>query len=122
VAGVRVTGITGIEYDDDQVEEDIYGAGNYPVARGRGRITCTAKITLLEKEIRAISSSVASGRIQDIAPFDIVVSYIPDNGNKIIHDRLRNCQFKKNSRSWSEGDTSTSVDLEMLVSHIEWGR
>jgi hypothetical protein len=33
VAGVVVTGITGIEYDDDQEMAEVYGAGSYPVAR-----------------------------------------------------------------------------------------
>lgn len=64
----------------------------------------------------------ANGRLQDIAPFDIVVSYIPDEGGIVVHDKLRNCQFKKNERSWSEGDTSKTVDLELAVSHIEWGK
>jgi hypothetical protein len=121
VAGVVVTGITGIEYDDDQEVAEVYGAGSYPVARGYGRITCSGKITLLTKEANALQDASIDGRLQSIAPFDIIVSYIPANGNKIVHDKLRNCQFKKNSRSWAEGDTSKTVELDLLVSHIEWG-
>jgi hypothetical protein len=120
VLGAPMTGITGIDYDDDQEVAEVYGAGSYPVARGYGRITCTAKLTLLEKEARALSEASVDGRLQRIAPFDIIVSYIPTNGNKIVHDKLRNCQFKKNSRSWAEGDTSKAMDFELLVSHIEW--
>lgn len=122
IAGVVLVGIRGIEYTDEQEMEEIYGAGNRPVARGYGRISCTGKITLLEKEARAIQSSAIDGRLQSIAPFDIIVSYVPTNGNKIIHDKLRNCQFKKNSRSWNEGDMNKEVELDLMVSHIEWGK
>jgi hypothetical protein len=122
VGGVTVTGITGIDYEDNQELSDLYGAGSRPVARGYGRITCTAKLTLYEKEIRNLQTASPDGRLQSYAPFDVVVSYIPNNGNKIVHDRLHNCQFKKNSRSWAEGDTAKTVELEMVVSHIDWGK
>jgi hypothetical protein len=41
IAGVVLVGIKGIEYSDEQEMEEIYGAGNRPVARGYGRISCT---------------------------------------------------------------------------------
>ena len=47
INGVPVTGITAISYGEKQDVSNIYGAGRYPVARGKGRITPTAKITLL---------------------------------------------------------------------------
>ena len=120
IAGTPVTGITGIEYNDDQEVADIYGAGRYPVARSKGRITCTAKITLLTSEVIALEKKSPTGRIQDIAPFPIIVSYIPDDGGEVVTDKLRNCQFKTNKRSWSEGDTSKPVDIDLILSHIEW--
>lgn len=39
IAGVPVTGITGIEYKDDQDIVTKYGAGRYPVGYAKGRIT-----------------------------------------------------------------------------------
>ncbi|MDR0872170.1 MAG: hypothetical protein LBN27_01715 [Prevotellaceae bacterium] len=122
IAGVPVVGRTAIEYSDDQEVTDNYGAGRYPVSRSKGRITCTGKITLYQEEVQAISANAPNGRLQDIAAFPIVVSYIPTEGGKIIHDKLHNCQFKKNSRAWKEGDTKQEVELELLVSHITWGK
>lgn len=122
IGGVPVTGITAIEYSDEQEVENFYGAGRYPIARGKGRITCTAQITLTVEEIRAISIIAPNGRLQDLQPFDIIVSYIPDgNPAKIHHDKIMNCQFRTNSRTWAEGDTSKTVDLELVTSHIVWG-
>lgn len=121
INGVPVTGITAISYSDKQDMENIYGAGRYPVSRGKGRITSTAKITLLASEVLAIQSQSVNGRIQDLAAFDITVSYLPDNG--VIHtDKIRNCQFVENKREVKEGDKSIPVELELIVSHIDWGK
>lgn len=122
IYGAPITGITGIDYSDEQEVVDVYGAGRYPVSRSKGRITCTGKISLLASEVNAMTKKTANGRLQDLPPFDIIVSYIPDDGGVVVTDKIRNCQFKKNERSWSEGDTSKSVDLDLAVSHIEWGK
>lgn len=122
IAGVPVVGITGIEYSDEQEVVNNYGAGRYPVSRSKGRITCTGKITLYASEVNALVNKTLNGRLQDVAPFDVIVSYIPDGGGVVVHDKLRACQFSKNSRSWSEGDTSTTVDLDLTIGYIQWGK
>jgi hypothetical protein len=97
-----------------------YGAGRYPVSRSKGRITPTASISLYQSEVVAIQSSAPSGRIQDIAAFDITVSYLAEDGT--VHtDRIRNNHFVENARDWKEGDMNQIVELELLPSHIEYG-
>lgn len=121
IAGVPVTGITGIEYKDEQDMEAKYGAGRYPVGYTKGRITCDGKITLYQEEVEAIQKQTPNGRIQDVAPFDIIVTYLPDTG--IVHtDKLRNCLFKNNPRPWKEGDKGKEVEIDLLMSHIDWGK
>ena len=121
ISGVPVTGITGIEYGDDQEVVNKYGAGRHPVGRSKGRITPTAKITLYQEEVEALQRQAPNGRLQDIAPFDIIVTYLPDSGIVTV-DKIRNCQFKANSRNCKEGDTGQEVELELVPSHIEWNR
>lgn len=119
INGVPVTGITAIEYGDSQDVVNKYGAGRHPVGRAKGRITPSAKITMYQEEVEAIQSQAPNGRIQDIAPFDITVTYLPDSGI-IKTDKIRNVQFTANSRKWKEGDTGQEVELELIPSHIEW--
>ncbi len=95
------------------------GAGRYPMGYGKGRITCTGKITLYHEEVVAIQRQAPSGRLQDIVPFNIAVSYLSAQGLPVT-DKLRNCLFKKNGHGWSEGDTGKMVDLDIVMSHIEW--
>ncbi len=122
VAGVPVTGITAIEYADEQEVVKNYGAGRYPVSKSKGRITGTAKISLDIEEVRAITNAIPNHRLQDILPFDILVSYIAEeNLSKTHHDVIKNCSFKKNSRTWAEGDTRKVVELDLEPTHIIWG-
>ena len=121
ISGVPVTGITGVEYGDEQDVVNKYGAGRHPVGRAKGRITPSAKITLYQEEVEALQRQAPNGRLQDIAPFDITVTYIPDSGIVTV-DKIRNCQFKANSRKWKEGDTGQEVELELVTSHIEWNK
>lgn len=121
IAGVPVTGIVAIEYSDDQEVEVKYGAGRYPVGYGKGRIKPTAKITLYQEEVETIQAQSVNGRLQDIAPFDINVTYMPDSGI-VKTDKLRNCMFKNNKRGWKEGDTGKTVELDLLLSNIDWAK
>lgn len=120
VLGRTVTGITAINYEDKQEKTNNYGAGIYPVSRGLGKYEATASITLHAYETEAIQRSIGVGRrIQDIAPFDIVVSYINDSDQLVTHV-LRNCEFTNNKRDVKQGDTVIEVEHELIISHIEW--
>lgn len=121
IAGVPVVGISAIEYGDKKEIKNKYGAGRHPVSRAYGRITPSAKITLSMEEVVALQRQSPSGRIYDLAPFTVSVSYVPESGI-IVHDKICNCQFVENKRSWKEGDTDQDVDLELLPSHIEWNK
>lgn len=121
IAGVPVTGIVAIDYSDEQEVESKYGAGRYPVGYGKGRIKSTAKITLYQEEVEAIQAQSVNGRLQDIAPFNINVTYMPDSGI-VKTDKLRNCMFKNNKRDWKEGDTGKTVELNLILSNIDWAK
>lgn len=120
IAGVPITGIVSVEYDDKQEISNKYGAGRYPVGRGRGRITAEAKLTLYAEEVLALQAKSHNGRLQDLGMFDISVSYINEAGI-VITDVIKNCEFGENTRKISEGDTEVKVDLPLVPSHIVWG-
>lgn len=119
VLGVTIIGVSSIEYEEKQGMENIYGAGRFPVSRGYGKVEPTAKITLLMEEVQAIMAVAPLGRIQDIPEFDIVVMYL-DSALVTVKHKLRNVRFMSNTRTSASGDTSIPVDLELIISHIEW--
>lgn len=115
-----VTGITSISYDDTEMKENHYGAGNMPVHRGRGKYEANASLTLYNYEVEAIQAALPRGkRLMDSPPFDIKVSFL-DETDAIVTHVIRNCEFKSNNRNMSQGDTKIEVSLDLIVSHIEW--
>lgn len=119
IMGVPIVGITSIEYEEMQDMQNIYGAGRFPQSRGYGKIEPTAKITVKMEEIQNIMTVAPSGRIQDIPEFDISVLFV-DSALTTVKHKLRNCRFKNNSRKSNQGDASIDVELELILSHIEW--
>lgn len=119
IMGVPIVGITSIDYEEKQGMENIYGAGRNPVSRGYGKIEPTAKITLLMEEVQAIQLVAPLGRIQDIPEFDISVIYV-DAALIPVKHKLRNVRFMNNVRGSKSGDTSIPVEMELILSHIEW--
>jgi hypothetical protein len=122
--GRTVSGISAVSYEDKQEKVNNYGAGNMPTSRGRGKYEATAKMTLDAYEVDAITRSVvASGqgtRIQDIAPFDVIVSYLPEGSDGLVTHVLRNCEFTSNKRDLKQGDTRIESEYELILSHIDW--
>lgn len=117
--GVPIVGITAIEYDDKQNMTNIMGAGNRVVSRGYGSFEPTAKITLLMEEIENIMSVAPLGVIQSIPEFDITVAYLDAALATRIH-KLRNVRFMNNPRTSKQGDTSIPVEIDLILSHIEY--
>lgn len=121
VGGVSTENCSAITYSDSQEVEPVYAGGRYPVGYGKGRIEPTGSITLLMEDVVALQGAAPGGRLQDIAPFDIVVSYVHPVSSKVVTDVLQGCVFKENRRGWSEGDTSQAVELPLMIGRISWG-
>lgn len=119
ILGVPVIGITAIDYEERQGMENIYGAGRFPVSRGYGKIEPTAKMTILMEELENIQSVAPNGRLQDIPEFDVSVVYL-DAANVTRVHKLRNVRFMNNNRRSASGDTSIPVEIDLVLSHIEW--
>lgn len=118
ISATAITGIRAIKYEEDQEKENIYGAGRHPVSRGYGRVKTTGSISLLSATVFAMQAAAPRRKLHNIAPFPIVVKYQPETGPIVTHI-LKNCEFKKNTFDWKEGDMSKEIELELVVSHVE---
>lgn len=114
-----VAGVTAISYEETQEMQDNFGAGNRPVSRGYGRIETSGSITLEMSEVEALQAAAPGGRLSAIPEFTVTVSYLPEGGNIVTH-RLNNCRFRGNKREISSGDMNVEVELELMVSHVDW--
>ena len=119
--GVPVAGLKEVNYNEQQEIINHYGAGRYPVSRSKGRVTATASITLTADEVEALQKASLTGRLQDIPPFDITITYIKTTQNIVTHV-LRDCQIVSNTRKVKENDSEIQVVLNLVLSKIEWKR
>lgn len=121
IGGVLTMNCTAINYSDDQEVVAVYAGGRHAVGYGKGRITTSGSITLLQEDVVALQSTAPNHRLQDIAPFDITVSYLHPDTNKVHTDVLKGCIMTSNSRDWREGDTGKEVEVPLMISRIRWG-
>jgi len=118
--GRDVEGISAIKYDDSVKKENVYGAGNYPIGRSAGNYEAKCSITLFKEETDAIQKALPAGRrMQDVAPFDVIVEYQRPDGS-IMKDRIRNCEFTNRAVDVKQNDGTTATEYTLIVSHIEW--
>lgn len=119
ILGVPFTGVTSIEYSEPQEMKNVMAAGRFPNARIYGQVTPEAKITLLMSEVEAIQKVAPNGRIQDIPEFDIPVIYLDPNNVTVSHV-IKNCRFTSNSRTSETGSDAITVEIPLVISHVQW--
>lgn len=118
MGGKFVTGIRGCKYKVSQEKENIYAMGNKPVAKGRGNKKYEVSITVLQSELEALILA-GGGDITDIAPFDIVISYVAKRGLPIVVDVIKDFEFTDFEKSWKQGDKFMEVELPGICMDIK---
>ena len=119
ILGRNLVGIRAVSYMDSMEIENEMGTGHMPIGESEGNYSAEGSVELLIEEDMLLQQALRPGaRFQDIAPFDIEVSYMV-NG-VITTDRLRNCRFMDRGREISQGDKTISKSYKLKVSHIEW--
>jgi hypothetical protein len=119
ILGVTIIGVTAIEYGEEANIENIYATGRYPVARGYGQVEPSAKVTILMNDVMNIVSIAPQGRLHDIPEFDVIVSFTDANLIPVVH-KIKNCRFKKNMITSASGDTSIAIELDLVISNVEF--
>jgi hypothetical protein len=113
-----VTGITKVNYNSERKIELKMGAGSQAVGRGYGNWTHTAAITLTRDEIENLRASVPTRRLQDIAPFDVVIMFVPIMGNKKITHIIKDAVILNDPLEIAQDDTSNEAELTLQPANI----
>ena len=118
--GNAFVGIEKVSYEDKQDMAMNYGAGNYAVGMGFGKISVSGSLTLFQEELEALVAAAPNRRLQSIPNFDIVITFIPEPGQALVTHTIRNCRLENNKRDMSTGDTKVTSDIAFIASHIDW--
>jgi hypothetical protein len=118
--GRPVTGIRGIRYKISRTKTNIYAKGSDPHSRTRGNKEYEGEINLLQSELEAIQKGLKKGQdITDVKPFDIVVSYAPEDGGSIVTDILKAVEFTEVEKSLNQNDPFMELTLPLIVGKIQ---
>ncbi len=117
ISGQLVSGITEINYDTEREKENYYASGSEPIGVTYGERKYTASVGMTKQLCDDLRRSSATGRLEDIPPFDFPVVYINENGT-YTKDVLKNFEFKKLTKSFKKGDKGLEVKCECLISGI----
>lgn len=122
VLGKSVTSISSVEYGVKQEMDNVYGAGEFPIALGLGNKSSEGKITMLLEEVKDLIALSPSqfGHLQDIPFFDIVVTFQPKEGGAVLTNILTNCKFKETNISVSQNDKSVPIELPLYISNVNF--
>lgn len=120
ILGVPIIQITSIEYGEDAAISNVYSTGRYPTSRVHGRIEPSAKMTILFDEVQNIMSVAPGGKLFNIPEFDIIVSYFDSSLTPVTHT-LKNVRFKNNMLKAATGDDAIAIDVDLVISNIDYG-
>ena len=116
ILGVPLAGIASVEYSESQEKVNNYGAGKNPVSRGHGAVEREVSLEIHMNDIEAIRTVAPFGKLLNIPPFDITVTYL--NGAVTVTHILKSCEFTTDGISASQGDTQISKSFDLVCADI----
>lgn len=119
--GRSVTEVTAIKYEESDEFKDVKAVGTKKLGFTQDNTTTEGSITLLAETLEDLSRALPGRkRIQDIAPFDITVSFMDTNGIVQTHV-LEGCKFMKNGREATAGNADAlTTEIPLFITDINW--
>jgi hypothetical protein len=103
INGIDLPGIRGLNLTVEMEKTNKFGAGVYPVARGRGVKDLTGSIDLdIETRNILMSAFAIPTELTDMPPFNLTAIF--DNGVELIKVVATAVEFKSDGIETSQGD------------------
>jgi len=118
IGGKVLQGITAIEYTQKREKELIYGRGDDPHSIGRGKNSYEGKVSIWQSELEAMVQSTASKNVLSLS-FDLIVSYVPEDGGPIVTDILQNVEFTEVKKSMKQGDKNMIIEMPIIFTKVK---
>lgn len=121
IAGVVVTHATGISYKTAQEKEAVYARGNKPLHIARGNVSYSGELKMLQGGVEKMQESIAAGNdLNDLPPFDIIVTYKPNqNTSKLVVDIVKFAEFTNVEKAMSQNDKKMEITLPFIALDIQ---
>ena len=118
IAGRIINGITEIEYTETKEKEGLYGRGIKPHAIIGGNVTYAGKLSIWQSELEAMTILAPGRNVLDLE-FNIVVSYVPQNGGPMVTDIIKGAQFTEVKKASKQGDKNMIVEMPVVFLDVK---
>lgn len=115
---VPLSGVSALNYSEEQEKTNNFGTGNRPTSRGQGPIDSSGSIELSMNEVEAIRDAAPDGSLLKIPAFDITVVF--GNPQKPVVHVLKNVEFTNDGVDSSQGDTDLRRTFDLVISHVKY--
>ena len=118
IGGSILEGITEVEYTVKQEKDTLRGRGNKPHKITRGNKSYEGKITIWQSELEAMVQDAPNKDILDLN-FDVIVSYVPEDGGQSVTDVLSGCEFTETKKGMKQGDKNMLIELPIIFLDVK---
>jgi hypothetical protein len=118
IGGRILEGITEVEYTVKQEKDTLRGRGNKPHKITRGNKSYEGKITIWQSELEAMVQDAPKKDILDLN-FDVIVSYVPEDGGQSVTDVLSGCEFTETKKGMKQGDKNMLIELPIIFLDVK---
>jgi len=84
----------------------------------RGNKSYEGKISVWQSELEAMVQDAPGKSILNLN-FDIIVSYVPEDGGVMVTDVLSGCEFTETKKAMKQGDKNMIVELPVIFLEVK---
>ena len=118
IGGRIVEGVEEVEYTAKQDKTVIRGRGGKGHKVARGNKDFEGKITLWQSEVEAMIKDAPNKDLLSLS-FDIIWSFVPDDGGATVTDVLSTCEFTEYKKAMKQGDNNMLIELPILFLDVK---
>lgn len=118
VGGRIIEGIEDIEYTEKQDKGVLRGRGGKAHRITRGNKDFEGKITLWQSEVEAMIKDAPKKDLLALN-FDIIWSFVPDDGGATVTDVLVSCEFTEKKKGMKQGDKNMLIELPFIFLDVK---
>lgn len=118
IGGRIIEGVDEIEYTYKQDKSVLRGRGGKGHKVLRSNKDYEGKITLWQSEIEAMIKDAPNKDLLALS-FDVIWSFVPDDGGATVTDVLQTCEFTEMKKGMKQGDKNMLVELPFIFLDIK---
>ncbi len=113
--GKILTRVKGVKFAIKKDKGYLHARGENPHTIQSGNKTPEGELTLLQSEIERLQEGLEPHEdLTDLAPFDVVVSFVKKGSIKITTYILKGVEFTEDTREMKQGDKNMEIALPIL--------